>query len=110
MLLRGRWETYNDPSGGEIDTAAIVTTDANGTLSGVHDRMPAILSRSDIDAWLDTATVTPDEGGGAVRPCPDEWVAMVPVSTRVNKVQNDDPDLQVPLAAPESRPVAETGK
>jgi hypothetical protein len=32
------------------------------------------------------------------------------VSTRVNKVQNDDPDLQVPLAAPESKPVTETRK
>jgi putative SOS response-associated peptidase YedK len=110
MPLAGLWETYNDPSGGEIDTAAIVTTDANGTVSGVHNRMPAILSHDDIGAWLDTDTVGPHEAMRHVRPCPDEWITMVPVSTRVNKVQNDDPELQVPLAAPESKPVTETRK
>ena len=48
MPLAGLWETYSSPDGGEIDTAAIVTTDANGTLSAVHDRMPVILSTDDI--------------------------------------------------------------
>ena len=41
---------------------------------------------------------------GLVRPCPEDWLTMVPVSSRVNKVANDDPDLQTPLAAPEARP------
>ena len=107
MPLAGLWETYSDPSGGEIDTAAIVTTDANGTLSAVHDRMPVILSEEDIAAWLDVrderANVMP-----LVRPCPDDWLEVLPVSSRVNKVENDDPSLMEPLAEPEPRPVKES--
>src|SRR5919107_2429218 len=99
MPLAGLWETYCAPDGSEIDTAAIVTTDANGTVAGVHDRMPVILSREGVDAWLDTRTVDAEEAMGLVRPCPDEWVTMFPVSTRVNKVDNDDPELQTPLPA-----------
>jgi putative SOS response-associated peptidase YedK len=105
MPLAGLWETYSDPSGGEIDTAAIVTTDANGTLSAIHERMPVILSREDVAAWLDLRTEDETEAMKLVRPCPDEWLEMVPVSTRVNKVANDDADLQVPLAAPERQVV-----
>ena len=110
MPLAGLWETYSDPQGGEIDTAAIVTTDANGTLCAVHDRMPVILSREGIGAWLDVANVGDEEAMKLVRPCPDEWLDMVPVSTRANKVANDDPSLQEPLPHPDSKPVTETGK
>jgi putative SOS response-associated peptidase YedK len=108
MPLAGLWETYSDPSGGEIDTAAIVTTDANGILSAIHDRMPVILSADDLPAWLDVGTEDDTAAMKLVRPCPEEWLEMVPVSTRVNKVANDDPDLQIPLAAPEAKPVRET--
>jgi putative SOS response-associated peptidase YedK len=99
--LAGLWETYSDPQGGEIDTAAIVTTDANGTLASIHERMPVILSRADIGAWLDVERVDATEAMRLVRPCPDEWIDMVPVSSRVNKVENDDEDLQRPLARTE---------
>lgn len=106
MPLAGLWETYTDPSGGEIDTAAIVTTAANETLSAVHDRMPVILSPDDLGTWLDVsderAEVMP-----LVRPCPDDWLDLVPVSSRVNKAENDDPSLQEPLAEPEAAPARE---
>ena len=107
MPLAGLWETYHDPSGGEIDTAAIVTTDANGTLSGVHDRMPVILSPDDIEAWLDVRDERADVMR-LVRPCPDDWLDVVPVSSRVNKVENDDPGLLEPLDKPEAAPVRDT--
>ena len=106
MPLAGLWETYSSPDGGEIDTAANVTTDANGTLSAVHDRMPVILSPDTIGAWLDVRDERADVMG-LVRPCPDDWLDMVPVSSRVNKVENDDPGLMEPLAAPEAAPVRE---
>jgi len=109
MALAGLWETYSHPDGGEIDTAAVVTTDANGAVCGIHDRMPVILGRDEIGPWLDTNAVSADEAMRFVRPCPDEWLTTVPVSTRVNKVENDDAGVQAPLAAPEAKPVTETG-
>jgi putative SOS response-associated peptidase YedK len=107
MPLAGLWETYSDPSGGEIETAAIVTTDANGTLSAAHDRMPVILAPEDIGAWLDVSDERADVMR-LVRPCPDSWLDMVPVSSRVNKVANDDAGLLEPLSAPEAAPVQES--
>ena len=110
VAFAGLWETWCGNDGSEIDTAAIVTTDANGTLCAVHDRMPVILSREGIGAWLDVASVGDEEAMKLVRPCPDEWLDMVPVSTRVNKVANDDPSLQEPLPHPDLKPETETGK
>jgi putative SOS response-associated peptidase YedK len=101
LPMAGLWETYSDASGGEIDTAAIVTTDANGLLSAVHHRMPVILDREGIATWLDADETQTDEVMRLVRPCPDDWLEMFPVSSRVNKVENDDEALQEPLSAPE---------
>jgi putative SOS response-associated peptidase YedK len=40
MGFAGLYETWSDPSGGEIDTACIVTTAANRLVGQLHDRMP----------------------------------------------------------------------
>ncbi|MBF9231864.1 SOS response-associated peptidase [Microvirga alba] len=106
MPLAGLWETYSAPDGSEIDTAAIITTDANGVLAAVHDRMPVILSREDLKTWLDVSDEDTKKAIRLVRPCPEDWLDMVPVSSRVNKVENDDPSLQEPLLEPEAKPVA----
>ena len=53
MGFAGLYETWSDPSGGEIDTACIVTTTANALSRALHDRMPAILEPQDFSAWLD---------------------------------------------------------
>jgi putative SOS response-associated peptidase YedK len=105
MLLAGIWETFHDPSGGEIDTAAIVTTTASGKLTRIHDRMPVILGREEIARWLDNDERHAPEAFGLVRPCPDEWLDLVSISSRVNSVANDDPDVQAPLLSSVAEPV-----
>lgn len=104
MPLAGLWETYQGPDGGEIDTAAIVTTDANGTLSAVHDRMPVILGADGIAPWLAVDAVTEREAIRLVRPCPDDWLSLYAVSARVNRVANDDPGLLEPVGGPDPGP------
>lgn len=99
MPMAGLWETYSDPTGGEIDTAAIVTTDANGTVAAIHHRMPVILGREGVARWLDVADVSDTEAHELTKPCPDAWLDMVPVSPRVNKVANDDAQNIAPLEA-----------
>ncbi|GGK24295.1 SOS response-associated peptidase [Salinarimonas ramus] len=99
MPMAGLWETYSDATGGEIDTAAIVTTSANGTLAAIHDRMPAILGEEGVRRWLDVEGTSDAEARALARPCPDAWLTMHPVSPRVNKVANDDPSNVEPLAA-----------
>ena len=53
MALAGLYENWLGADGSEIETMAILTVPANGTIARVHDRMPAILAPEDFDAWLD---------------------------------------------------------
>lgn len=92
--MAGLWETYADPNGGEIDTAAIVTTDANGLMSSIHDRMPAILGEKGIERWLAAGVYSVREALAEAKPCPDDWLDMVPVSPRLNSARFDDENLQ----------------
>ena len=102
MAFAGLWETWMDPQGGEIDTAAVVTTDANAVLRPIHARMPVILAPGDWDAWLDSG-VPASRAETLLKPAPDDLLEAHPVSTAVNKVSNDGPDLQQPIAAPDPR-------
>src|SRR6188508_115128 len=43
LAFAGLWETWTGPNGEEVDTAAIITTGANETLSPLHHRMPVII-------------------------------------------------------------------
>src|SRR5258707_195294 len=53
--IRRLWETWGDTAASLL-TCCLITTDANGTVSRVHDCMPVILPAKAVDAWLDLAT------------------------------------------------------
>ncbi|MEZ5841776.1 MAG: SOS response-associated peptidase [Hyphomicrobiales bacterium] len=102
VAFAGLLETYADPNGSEIDTAAILTTAANRRLRPVHDRMPAVILPEDFAAWLDTAGVSPQEAGRMLKPANDALFEPVPVSLAVNRTGNDSAALQkrIPPPAP----------
>jgi putative SOS response-associated peptidase YedK len=50
----GLYETWISPDKKEINTCAIITTDANQLIKPVHDRMPVILPRDKEQVWLDS--------------------------------------------------------
>jgi putative SOS response-associated peptidase YedK len=78
---------------GDIRTFAIITTDANELVADIHDRMPIILSRYDYARWL---SEEPDPHD-LMRPFPSELMRIWPISTRVNKSENDDPSILDPI-------------
>lgn len=87
------WDIWMPSGGSELDSCAIVTTEANETLKPVHHRMPVILDEKDWDLWLDPAA-SEKELLALLRPAPDDLMEAIPVSTRINRVANDDPSLQ----------------
>lgn len=87
------WDIWMPAGGSELDSCAIVTTEANETLKPVHHRMPVILDEKDWDLWLDPGA-TEKELLALLRPAPDDLMEAIPVSTRINRVANDDPSLQ----------------
>lgn len=93
LAFAGLWETWTGPNGEEMETAAIVTTKANRTLSPIHDRMPVIVPPEAFDLWLDGATVDAKTAEALIRPAPDDLLEAYPVSTAVNRTANDNPKL-----------------
>ena len=100
MGFAGLYETWSDPSGGEIDTACIVTTAANRLVGRLHDRMPAILEPESFAAWLDVDGVDAGRALALLKPAPEEALELVEIGPAVNRVANDDESLQKPVAAP----------
>jgi putative SOS response-associated peptidase YedK len=91
MAMAGLWEHWVGADGSELETMAILTTQANATMAAIHDRMPVIIAPADFDRWLDC---TPGSAEGVVdllRPASDDVLEIVTVSTRVNNSRNQGP-------------------
>jgi putative SOS response-associated peptidase YedK len=97
MGLAGLMETWSDPSGGEIDTACIVTTAANRLMARVHDRMPAILAPDAFALWLDNDGVDAGLATALLSPAPEAALELIPIGPAVNRVANDDAAVQAPV-------------
>ena len=80
IALGGIWECWQNAEGSEIDTAAILTTSANATISAIHDRMPVILEPRDFAAWLSPETPHLDVVR-LLQPLNDEALELVPLDT-----------------------------
>jgi putative SOS response-associated peptidase YedK len=100
MAFAGLWESWLGADGSELDTACIVTTHANGLVSAIHDRMPAILDPRDFDAWLDERGTTPEQALRLIRPAPDDALEMIEIGPDIGKAANDGAQLQRPVGRP----------
>ncbi len=102
MPLAGLWEGWRAPDGSILRTCTIVTTAANERLRAIHGRMPVILPREAWPAWLGEAPAGPEDLLALLRPCAAEALAVWPVSSRVNRVAENDAGLLArdPLAMP----------
>jgi putative SOS response-associated peptidase YedK len=69
-----------------VRTFAIITTDANELVADIHNRMPVVLAPNDYARWLGEELDPRD----LMRPFPAELMRMWPISTRVNKPENND--------------------
>jgi putative SOS response-associated peptidase YedK len=88
-----------DAVGEPLRTCAIVTTSANDLVAPIHDRMPVVLARPDWDAWLDPQSDL-EQVVGLLVPAPSDWFDAYPVSSLVNNVANDGPELIEPIPPP----------
>ena len=86
------------PTGEKLDTAAIVTTAANRTLSAIHPRMPAFVAPEDFARWLDCDAVPAEEAATLIKPADEALLDAYPVSAAVNRVVNDSEALIAPVS------------
>lgn len=100
LAFAGLWEIWMGPNGEEMETAAIVTTEANREMRAVHHRAPVIVPPEQFDLWLDTANADVKTATKLIAPASDGSMEVYEVSPAVNKVANDAPELVEPYTAP----------
>jgi putative SOS response-associated peptidase YedK len=95
FALAAIWENWKVPgTEGWLRTFCVITTKANKLVADIHDRMPVIIAPEHYDRWL--SRIEPDPRDLLVA-YPPELMRMWPISTRVNKPDNDDPGILEPV-------------
>lgn len=94
----GLWDRWEGEGGEVINSCAILTTEANGVLRPVHDRMPVILHQEDYETWLEAGERERALLRELLRPYTEEEMTGYPVSPAVNSTRGRGPELIV--AAP----------
>jgi putative SOS response-associated peptidase YedK len=102
MALAGLWEGWRGPDGEVLRSFTVLTTAANAVLRALHERMPVVVEKPDWPLWLGEAA---GDFAALLRPS-DAPFRVWPVSTRVNNVRNDGPDLLGPPPTRAERPPA----
>lgn len=103
LALAGVYELWRDESREADDpfawltTYAVVTTQAEEGLDRIHDRMPLVLPRELWSDWLDPEVADPDAVRALLQPRAAGRFVARPVSTLVNDVRNNGPELLDPV-------------
>jgi putative SOS response-associated peptidase YedK len=99
FTMAGIWDRWVPPGGGaSVDTFSILTADAEGPMAGLHHRMPVVVVDALREAWLSDPEPGPvlEQVLQASGSASSSFTAHT-VSTRVNKPENDGPELVQPL-------------
>lgn len=96
VVVAGLWTRW---SRGErpVETATIITCEANGDVDRLHHRMPAILDDEDLDLWLDDGVDDTTVLARLLGPAPRGTLDTHAVSTTVNSARTDGAELIIPL-------------
>jgi putative SOS response-associated peptidase YedK len=97
FAFAGLWERWKSPTGEEVLSCTIITTEANELLKQVHERMPVILSKEDEALWLDPKIDDPAKLLPLLKQYPSELMEFYPVDRKVNSPANDSRDCIVPI-------------
>jgi len=102
FAFAGLWDWSVRDDGAVIESCAHITMPANELMADIHNcgnhprRMPAILRRELQETWLKGTTA---QARAVLAPYPADLMVAHPVSTRVNSVRNNGPELIEPIAA-----------
>jgi putative SOS response-associated peptidase YedK len=98
------WKPKDDPEADWLTSVTIITAAAQGELAEIHQRMPLVLARGDWARWLDPNQDGPTDLLQPQDEMAREGLELRPVSSKVNNVANNGPEL---LEREEPDPVAQ---
>ncbi|MEE8365211.1 MAG: SOS response-associated peptidase [Gammaproteobacteria bacterium] len=90
--MAGIWEHWQDAAGNEIQSCAIITTEANHSMSDIHHRMPVHITPDNYNAWLDCSSEKTDIPDALIRDTSPRYQYYA-VNTTVNNARNEGRDL-----------------
>ena len=99
LAFAGIWTSWRDPAEEDPEplfSCAIVTTDATGEIERIHERMPVMLPEG---LWADWLTAPEEQAPHLreqIRGLGAPAVVAERISTRVNNVRNEGPELLEP--------------
>jgi putative SOS response-associated peptidase YedK len=99
LAFAGLYELWRDASLPDdhehawLWTAVIITTSAPDDLGKIHDRMPMVIQPDRWQEWLDPAATHPADLMELLAPAASSGLISYPVSTAVNSVRNNGPEL-----------------
>ena len=105
LPIAGIWSSWRAPNGEVIETASIITQEAQGELATIHSRMPVFMPQDRWDTWLNPRNTDVNELKSLmVVEHPESIVKAHPVSSAVNSVANNGKGLivELPLGEPET--------
>jgi putative SOS response-associated peptidase YedK len=88
FAFAGLWEPDNGAA-----SCDIATCEPNELVAPVHDRMPVILTGSNVDLWVDPEPLPPEVAASILRPLDPSLMQVREVSTRVNNANYDAADV-----------------
>ena len=94
LVMAGLYEFWKDPAGDWLATAAVITTSSTDEIGRIHDRMPLVVPPENWSDWLDPRLSRGPLELVGTHPALEAY----PVSTLVNRVANDGPELIEPLS------------
>ena len=94
--MAGIWEHWQDAGGNEIDSCAVITTEASGAMRELHERMPVYVAPGDYAAWLDCRSEDTAEADRILQETDPDYQYYA-VSTAVSNSRNEGADLIRPL-------------
>ncbi len=101
FAFAGVWDCWKSKAGQVVESCSILTTAPNDLLEGVHDRMPVILPRRHYQAWLTAPATEAERLAELLLPFDASLMHRYPVSSLVNKPQNDVPECALEVRSPE---------
>ena len=105
LAMAGLYEFWRNPELPEDDptawlrTTTIITTAATDEMGRIHDRMPLMVPAAAWHDWLNPDITDGGEAVAALGEVPLGWLRSDAVSTAVNSVRNNGPELTEPIPA-----------
>lgn len=80
----------------DVHTCAIITTEANISVSTIHDRMPVLINKQNYVKWLNAETTLHDLKT-IMKPCDSNLITYWKVDPKLNNARIKNKDLIAPI-------------